>query len=263
MMKPPFDWRCPYCNQPQVVTQQNFDRKFHVLEVGKSTAGNVGVLTNAVRCVSPSCNELTLISYLAEASYVNGHGWSAGEIIRGWNLMPESFARPQPDYIPEALREDYEEACLIRDKSPKASATLARRCLQGMIRDFCGISRTRLIDEINELRGLVEAGTAPKGVESETVEAIDAIRGIGNIGAHMERDISLIIEVDPGEAQSLIELLELLFDEWYVARHTRDQKLARVRMIAAQKEAEVQAVRAQIEHQRRSERENTENDLPS
>ena len=55
--------------------------------------------------------------------------------------MPESDAKPQPEFIPEAIRQDYREACRIRDLSPKASATLARRCLQGMIRDFCAITR--------------------------------------------------------------------------------------------------------------------------
>ena len=57
----------------------------------------------------------------------------------------------------------------------------------------------------------------------ESVEAIDHVRTIGNIGAHMEKDIDLIIEVDPGEAQALIELIELLFEEWYVAKYEREQ----------------------------------------
>ena len=34
--------------------------------------------------------------------------------------------------IPQ-LMDDYEEACAIVNLSPKASATLSRRCLQGMI----------------------------------------------------------------------------------------------------------------------------------
>lgn len=122
---------------------------------------------------------------------------------------------------------------------------MARRCLQGINRDFCGISKPRLVDEINALQKQVEEGSAPKGVEPETVEAIDAVRGIGNIGAHMERDISLIVDVDPGEAQALIELIEMLFDEWHVARHVRDEKLARVKQIAAEKAAAIQAGKGQ------------------
>ncbi|MCF6370058.1 DUF4145 domain-containing protein [Rhizobium halophilum] len=155
-------------------------------------------------------------------------------------------SKVQPEYIPAPLREDYQEACLIRDHSPKAAATLARRCLQGMIRDFCGISRSRLIDEIRELKKQLDEGRGPKGVEAETIDAIDAVRDIGNIGAHMEKDINLIVEVDPGEAQALIELIEMLFDEWYVARDKREKRLASVRAIAAEKKAAIEEGRSQL-----------------
>lgn len=50
--------------------------------------------------------------------------------------------------MPGSVTEDYREAHLIRDLSPKASATLARRALQGMIRHFWGISKVRLHDEL-------------------------------------------------------------------------------------------------------------------
>lgn len=245
----PFEWQCSFCNQHQVVTDNTCHDGFNKLYLGKPKEGEVGVRFSAVRCANPSCNELALAVSYVTAKLRHGD-WAEDAVLQSWRLLPDSFAKPQPDYIPIALRDDYREACLIRDKSPKAAATLARRCLQGMIRDFCGISKRRLVDEINALRKQVEDGSAPKGVESETVEAIDAIRGVGNIGAHMESDISLIVDVDPGEAQALIELIEMLFEEWYVARHTRDEKLARVKMIAAEKAAAIQAGKAQIAQQK-------------
>ena len=49
------------------------------------------------------------------------------------------------------------------------------------------------------------------------------VRKIGNIGAHMEADINVIVDVDRNEAQVLIELAELLFEEWYVAAETRKE----------------------------------------
>ncbi|TIM24490.1 MAG: DUF4145 domain-containing protein [Mesorhizobium sp.] len=162
-----------------------------------------------------------------------------------WRLRPASFAIPQPGFIPEPLRNDYYEACLIRDLSPKASATLSRRCLQGMIRDFCNISKARLIDEIKELRKLVDEDAAPKGVETETVDAIDHVRGVGNIGAHMEKDINNIVEVDPGEAQALIELIEMLFAEWYVAREKRRERLRKIETIATNKATQIADLRSQ------------------
>jgi hypothetical protein len=104
-----------------------------------------------------------------------------------------------------------------------------------MIRDFCGISKARLIDEIRALRELVDGGDAPRGVSHESVDAIDAVRGIGNIGAHMEKDINTIIEVDEDEARLLIELTETLFDEWYVERQKREERLEAIKAAAEAK----------------------------
>lgn len=241
----PFEWTCLHCDRHQIVTGQNYQYSLHVLNIGNTKFGFVGVTVSAIRCSNLACNEVTLAVEFVAVDYnvYNVEQSIVGSPISSWQLRPESSAKPQPDYIPKPLRDDYLEACLIRDKSPKASATLARRCLQGMIRDFCGISKSRLIDEIAELRKRVEGGTAPRGVEPETVEAIDAVRGIGNIGAHMERDIGMIVDVDPGEAQALVELVELLFDEWYLARHERQQRLSRVQEIAAEKKATLEAMR--------------------
>src|SRR5262249_23110992 len=127
-----------------------------------------------------------------------------------WTLRPKSNARPFPAYIPTPILDDYNEACLIVIDSPKASATLSRRCLQGMIRDFWGIKDKTLLVEINALQGKIDP---------TTWAAVDAVRSVGNIGAHMEKDINLIVDVEPEEAQLLIGLIEFLLKDWYVGRH--------------------------------------------
>ena len=66
--------------------------------------------------------------------------------------------------------------------------------------------------------------------------AIDALRKIGNIGAHMEKDINLIIDVEPDEAKSLIKLIELLIDKWYVARHDEEALLADITNLGHEKQ---------------------------
>lgn len=168
-----------------------------------------------------------------DSTYNNSY--TTGELINSWDLLPDSMAKPQPDYIPLAIRNDYYEACRIRNLSPKASATLARRCLQGMIRDFTKIAKARLIDEIRALDAAIVEGAAPAGVTAESVEAIDKTREIGNIGAHMEKDVDLIVDIEPDEAQVLLELIEMLFEEWYVARHIRQERLARVTALSVEK----------------------------
>lgn len=117
-----------------------------------------------------------------------------------------------PDFVPLTIRQDYEEACKIKELSPKSSATLARRALQGMIRNFWGISGKSLYDEINQIKDKVD---------SDTFDAIDAVRKIGNIGAHMEKDVNVIIDIEPSEAELLINLIEELIEDWYIAREQR------------------------------------------
>jgi len=222
------NWKCPYCGHAQVLSRSRVDQEWTEQAVKGWEKGTPTVLVGSIVCANNDCRKLTLMAGLGIAG-------SAQVPFKSWTLLPPSSARPQPDYIPQAIRDDYYEACAIRDLSPKASATITRRCLQGMIRDFCGISKRRLIDEIDELRERVATGQAPLGVQPDTVGAIDDVRKIGNIGAHMKADINVIVNVDPNEAQILIELVELLFLEWYVARAARTERLGKLRSIAADK----------------------------
>ncbi len=144
-------------------------------------------------------------------------------------LYPNSLAKQFPEYIPKAIREDYKEAYSILNLSPKASATLSRRCLQGMIRDFYGITKDRLIDEINALQGIIPVSQW---------NAINALRSIGNIGAHMEKDVNIVIDVEPDEAQKLLKLIELLINKWYIARHDEEELLSEITNIADDKQSQ-------------------------
>lgn len=233
-----FNWTCPFCQRDQtVVSQKCHDKDLHI-DVGLNEIGTFGVNIFAIGCSNVNCKRVEL-----RVSTGRGHLDSfsgkftlfVDDKISSHRLWPESNHKPQPNFIPAQIVQDYIEASRIRDFSPKASATLSRRCIQGMIRDFCKISKNRLIDEIAELSKLLDAGKAPAGVNSESIEAIDHVRNIGNIGAHMERDIDVIVDVDPGEAQALLDLIEMLFEEWYVASNARQIKLAKLKTVAGEK----------------------------
>lgn len=234
-----FNWTCPFCGSIQtVVDSQTAEGTIH-LSIDDQIEGRLGMYALAIGCSNIECRKTTVIAHVTPMIYRAGDG-----IVHDFEnahfsskLLPQGSAKPQPDYIPEPIREDYYEACLIKDLSPKAAATLVRRCLQGMIRDFAGISKGTLFDEIKTLKASVEDGSADRSISEESVSAIDQIRGVGNIGAHMEKDIDLIIPVDPGEAQALIELVEMLFDEWYGARERRARKLEHIAKIANDKKA--------------------------
>jgi hypothetical protein len=233
----PFNWTCPHCQRPQVVTSHNYYTDGGAIYNPPAQFGPTCYRVWSITCQNVECGRMTLNFALHQREDIH-HDYRRTDLVAQWSLIPESAARVQPDYIPKAIVEDYTEACRIKDLSPKASATLARRCLQGMIRDFCQIRKARLIDEIKELRSQIDENRAPRGVTHESVDAIDAVREIGNIGAHMEKDVDLIVEIDDDEAQVLIDLIEILFVDWYVEREERKRRFAGPLAIADAKRAE-------------------------
>lgn len=214
-------WRCPFCGQIGTVREYDIQSNQTLMSVD-NRHGRIFLISDFIVCPNDKCKEYTLAVSLWSAAQdpTTGYLAPAGDNpLQRWKLIPPSDAKVLPTYVPKPIIDDYLEACAIKDLSPKASATLARRCLQGMIRDFWGISKARLVEEVGALRDKVYP---------QTWDAIDAMRHIGNIGAHMEQDINVIIDVDPNEAGLLIELIETLVDDWYVARHDRDQRMNKV-----------------------------------
>ena len=183
--------------------------------------GQVTLKSLFIVCPNQDCRRFTLTAAISQSQDV-GPRTVIGDQLRFWSLVPESQAKIFPSYVPQVILEDYREACLIKDLSPKASATLSRRCLQGMIRDFWKVNPSRLVVEIAAIQTKVDA---------LTWDAIEAVRKLGNIGAHMEHDINLIIEVDPDEANLLIKLIETLISEWYV--NSEERKLTMASLVAA------------------------------
>jgi len=66
-------------------------------------------------------------------------------------------------------------------------------------------------------------------------KAIDAVRHIGNIGAHMEKDVNVIVDIEPEEAEQLLKLISLLMKKWYVARRDEEELYKSVTEIADKK----------------------------
>ncbi len=202
-------YKCPFCSNLMAIDAGTHVEQFTAFTDRHHNSDGYGRLTPVESCIRidfyrcPNCEQYTIKA--------TGIGDNVNDI--SIPIRPLSSAKQFPDYIPEAIRQDYEEACAIVNLSPKASATLSRRCLQGIIRDFWKISKARLIDEINELQNKIPA---------QQWKVIDGIRRIGNIGAHMEKDINLIVDIDPDEAQKLIKLIEHLLDQWYINRHEQE-----------------------------------------
>ena len=54
----------------------------------------------------------------------------------------------------------------------------------------------------------------------------------------MEKDVNLIVDIGPGEAQKLVKLLELLLKDWYIARHEREELYREILVIDEKKQDE-------------------------
>lgn len=124
---------------------------------------------------------------------------------------PKGAARPIPPEVPEPYASDFKEACLVLNDSPKASAALGRRCLQAILVQELGVKKGRLSDQIDEA---INSGKLPEAV----VKDLHAVREIGNLAAHPTKDTRTgeIVEVDPEEAEWILNVLETLFDFLFV-----------------------------------------------
>lgn len=126
--------------------------------------------------------------------------------------------RPISEEIPESYRQDYIEASLIIQDSPRASAALARRCLQNIIRNELNITKKNLHQEINEC---IKQGRLPPRLK----EDLHTLREVGNIAAHpLTSDITgEIVNVDHQEAEYTLAILEDVFEHLFItpARHQK------------------------------------------
>jgi hypothetical protein len=136
-------------------------------------------------------------------------------ILNSILLHPQGANRgPIPPEVPANIAGDYIEACNALPISPKASAALARRCLQNILRAH-GYKDRDLSKEIDQL---LNEKDASKAIPSTLRVTVDGIRNFGNFSAHPITDTTTlqIIDVEPHEAEWCLEILEEMFDHFYV-----------------------------------------------
>lgn len=121
---------------------------------------------------------------------------------------------PVPVQVPKDVSADYVEACNVLPVSSKASAALARRCLQTILSShgYKGRDLSKQIDA-----ALAETD-ASKALPASLRDTIDAIRNFGNFSAHPIDDQTTlqIVDVQPEEADWCLQILEEMFDHFYV-----------------------------------------------
>jgi len=195
---------CPHC-----LTEFHDTRNF--IPLGEDKEGGWVILK--YNCPNPDC--LKDIYYLINGKII---GTPNGMMIEDSNIKSKVLIRPRginrrplSKEIPENLTIDYVESCLVLDISPKASAALSRRCLQNILREKADIKKGDLSSEIQQV---IDSLVLP----SHLSECIDAVRNVGNFAAHPIKSKSTgeIIEVEFGEAEWNLDVIENLFDFYFV-----------------------------------------------
>lgn len=196
-------------------------RHCHVVFHDQVTENHIGFDADGYHLVlqqqCPSCERFNIVHAFGQQITQTGGLGSTVSIQRP--PRHECFVHPQgggtrplpPQEVPKGIRQDYVEASNTLTVSPKASAALGRRCLQDAIRTKLNIKLATLDKEIDEVIG-------GNHLPSEIAEQLDYLRQIGNFAAHTQRSVHTgeIIDVEPGEAEWTLEVLDLLFDYWWV-----------------------------------------------
>ena len=131
---------------------------------------------------------------------------------RDFLCYPKAPSRmPLAPSVPNEFAADYREACITLADSAKASAALSRRCVQHVLREVAKVKPGNLADEI---QAVIDSGKLP----SHLSDSLDAIRNIGNFAAHpiKSKASGEVIEVELGEAEWNLDVLESLFDFYFV-----------------------------------------------
>jgi len=198
--------KCPHC---LVEVNPNFSE----YSIGMDKEGYWSVYI--MNCPNDKCGKVIvdLVSGRPrEDQYGHVTNSSLVTITQRQTVRPFASSRPPvPPEVETKFATDYYEACLILTLSPKASAALSRRCLQNILREKAGVKKG---DLANEIQQVINSRTLP----SHLSESIDAVRNIGNFAAHPLKSTATgeIVEVEVGESEWLLDVLEALFDFYFV-----------------------------------------------
>jgi len=208
--------KCPHC-----LTDFHHSEQRHHIETDQDGAWGYG------HCRCSACRRIIIRLFSAKTYSPNTRLWSADTSSR--LIRPKASGRPPlPADVPADYSLDYTDACSVLADSAKASAALSRRCLQHLLREKVAVKPQDLAREIQDV---LDSRQLP----SHIADSLDAIRNIGNFAAHPMKSQSTgeIVDVEPGEAEWNLDVLEMLFDFYFVGpartkarRDALDKKLA-------------------------------------
>ena len=142
--------QCPNCSQG--ITSTFHETVIEARNLGKKLEQKCRLYYAAC----PECEEYMIyMKFIPASETVSRYNYSRNVIPEeegAVRLIPRSKThKPLSNDIPQDYKDDLEEAYATLDISPKASATLSRRCLQRLLRDRAGVRHGDLSKEIQEV----------------------------------------------------------------------------------------------------------------
>ncbi len=201
--------KCPHC-QISIHPTFNQDWLQNSHPIGRENRATTSWDVQSMVC--PSCDQAILL--------LNKHISNQNRPITSL-IYPKGNSRTRaPLEVPLDLQEDFNEAVAVLHDSPKASAALSRRCLQGLLR--------AQNYKQHDLAKAIDAVLASNGLPKSLAMNVDAVRNIGNFAAHPMKDTNSgeILPVEPHEAEWNLEVLEGLFDFYYVQPAKDEARIA-------------------------------------
>jgi hypothetical protein len=198
--------KCPHCT---IHFHENWDRRYMDRGRGivESPDKGAGIYWYYRSALCPECGEVTIEIARFYDRENQGEDWR--------QVYPVGASRgPVDPEVPDEIREDYIEACNVLPISSKASAALSRRCLQNMLH-APGYKAKDLAKEIDLL---LNEQDPKKALPHRLRETVDGIRNFGNFSAHPIDDKTTlqVIDVEPHEAEWCLQILEDMFEHFYV-----------------------------------------------
>lgn len=207
--------KCPHCLV-----------EFHDSPISIFLGQDVDGLWTIVSRVCPSCKKRIFV--LQNGNHMVGPLPNVSPCSGLQGAIKETLVRPKgsnrqpcPVDVPKQFADDYVEACLVLPDSAKAAAALGRRCLQNLLREYVGI-KVKSGNLADEIQAVIDSGKLP----SDLSESIDAIRNVGNFASHpmKSQNSGQVLDVEPGEADWTLDVLEELFDFYFVRPVLRQKK---------------------------------------
>lgn len=200
--------KCPHC----LIEFHDHPENFYI---GSDAEGDWAI----AKRTCPACRKIILVLQNGTAPIYGQPRNGTPQFSYLQNITNEKLIRPKailrapcPIEVPPEFASDYKEGCSVLSDSAKAAAALGRRCLQNLLREVAKVKPGNLADEIQEVLN-------SKSLPSDLCDSIDAVRNIGNFAAHpmKSQHTGEIIDVEPGEAEWTLDVLESLFDYYFVA----------------------------------------------